>query len=152
MAIVIPAYYAAMWALGALGVVAVASNPAVQQASQNAVNAAGQALSGARANLRDAIAGENCVDCDDCGQYTRSIWRSINELSKRQNDMLRDDQDLFNLRPTGRNSWQGHREQFEAKQENLREKLRNAQNDGCPVPPSAWNWATRSAPSRPTPR
>jgi hypothetical protein len=148
-----PQAVAAMGALAAATGIAVwGQTPAGKQATQQAAQGLANAVSRARTAVRDAVTDDTCEDCDPCRERNSEINRSVNELKKRHGDMLADKMDLFNTRPTGPMSWQGHIDQFKQKQKNLRRQLNDAASQGCTPPGDAWSWASRQSPSRPNPK
>ena len=93
------------------------------------------------------------VECrDDCDTLYRQIRSVLGELKRRYWEMRDDKQDLFNTNRTGRNSWEGHQQQFQNKQATLRYLLWRADQQGCfAYPEDSWSWATRSPPIQPGP-
>ncbi|WP_155888451.1 hypothetical protein [Inquilinus limosus] len=106
--------------------------------------------------LREGAATDACSTCDPdpCKRLGQEITGKRNELAKRYSDLLEDKYGLFALRPDGIpgvGSWDGHIQQFENKQANLRKSLNEASARGCGDQGDAWSWATREPPTRPSP-
>jgi hypothetical protein len=71
-------------------------------------------------------------------------------IKKRYYDMVLDQGDMFNTKPTGTVSWEGHQHQYKGWQRGLRKLLKEADSKGCKACQSdAWDWATRPAPQIP---
>ncbi|QEX22839.1 hypothetical protein FRZ61_27720 [Hypericibacter adhaerens] len=82
---------------------------------------------------------------DECQKRYEAINKLVNELKRRYYEILADKRELP---ASGPNSVQGHKQQFENKQTQLRNMLNDADSAGCSLyNPDAWNWATRPAPS-----
>jgi RHS repeat-associated protein len=86
----------------------------------------------------------------NCSKLAQMINSVRNELVGRYNAIKAD---KFRLPYFGRMSVQGHRQQFEDKQANLRSNLTAWNSDGCNNTPGgpkisgdSWKWATRPAP------
>jgi hypothetical protein len=82
----------------------------------------------------------------ECEDLLKKIQSRVNELKKRLQDLV---EDKMGLPLTGKMSIQGHQQQFENKQESLKNLLQqwdtNSCGDGKPV--EAWKWATRPTPA-----
>ena len=131
-------------AVGAGAIMATQNSEAIGEALDNAA-------SKAKSLLRDITASEPCKECDDCTKKNAEISAVRNELKQRYDEMRRDERDLFNTRPTGTMSWQGHIMQFRSKQAQLRSLL-SSLPPNCPPPPDAWEWASKDPPSKPAPK
>ena len=89
-------------------------------------------------------------DPDECEKLYQQIKRQVDLLKKRYYELKTDKLDLYNTRPTGRNSFQGHQQQFSEVQSTLRRLLIKASSLGCQnYQYDAWFWATRSTPMQP---
>ena len=87
---------------------------------------------------------------DQCQELYARINSRVNLLKKRYWELLEDKLDLYNTRPTGSMSWEGHRQQFQGVQRGLRRLLEEADTKGCVnYHPEAWHWASVDTPSRP---
>jgi RHS repeat-associated protein len=94
-----------------------------------------------------------CEDNDDCEPLYKEIDQLVKLLKKRYWEMRADKNDLFNTRPSGTMSWDGHQQQFTQVQRTLRRVLNEADSKGCTAYRSdAWSWATKPPPSQPAPR
>ncbi|HEX2752271.1 MAG TPA: RHS repeat-associated core domain-containing protein, partial [Alphaproteobacteria bacterium] len=144
----------------ALGTQAWLQSPAGQKArddwtqwAQNTINAGAQWT---QTNVVQPVKNwckENFGDTndpDDCEKLYQEIRSNVDLLKRRYYELLEDKLDLYNLKPTGAFSWQGHRQQFLQVQKTLRGLLGKAISQGCmSYQIDAWIWATRPAPSRP---
>ena len=85
-----------------------------------------------------------------CNDLSNRIKELRDELSKRTDELI---EDKHNLPQTGRNSIDGHQQQFRNKQSELRDKLNQFQSNGCGggTPADAWKFATMPAP-KPAPK
>ena len=88
-------------------------------------------------------------DPDECERLRDQIRSRVEELKFRYTDMLVDAHGLFQRPLPGIGSWPGHVQQFEDKRRNLRKLIDEATNRGCAVPPEAFMWLIRPAPSKP---
>jgi uncharacterized protein HemX len=91
----------------------------------------------AKAETKDVVADTTCENCDRCRELIAEINEKTAELKRRRDQMRIDDKDLFTTRPAGKFSWQGHIDQFQNKQTNLRALIAEAQTLGCQIPPDA---------------
>jgi|LakMenE18May11ns_1017448.scaffolds.fasta_scaffold9756900_2 hypothetical protein len=91
----------------------------------------------AKAETKDVVADTTCENCDRCRELIAEINEKTAELKRRRDQMRIDDKDLSNTRPAGKFSWQGHIDQFQNKQTNLRALIAEAQTLGCQIPPDA---------------
>jgi RHS repeat-associated protein len=87
--------------------------------------------------------GDDPSDCDDLADKIQDVR---NELAKRADDLRENARDLP---ATGPNSIDGHRQQFENKQTQLRNLLNEYNMNNCqnPLPEDVWDYATGRAPS-----
>lgn len=85
-------------------------------------------------------------DQDRCKQLSDKINQLRNELAKRYGDLQANE---LGLPLTGPMSIGGHQQQFENKQTQLRKLLNDFNSQGCNggLPPDAWEYATKDAPS-----
>jgi RHS repeat-associated protein len=85
-------------------------------------------------------------DQDRCKQLRDKINQLRNELAKRYGDLQANE---LGLPLTGPMSIGGHQQQFENKQTQLRKLLNDFDTQGCNggLPPDAWEYATKDAPS-----
>lgn len=104
-----------------------------------------------------------CATCEDpnCRDQGEKIRQRVEELKSRYNDMLRDEQNLFQnhydigdalyLDGVKIGSWVGHLMQYDAKQRNLAKLLRDYKDMGCPElsGDEVEEWATRPPPDGP---
>jgi RHS repeat-associated protein len=82
---------------------------------------------------------------DKCSQLIQQINAAVDDLKRRYYQII---EDKWNLPPTGPNSVAGHQQQFENRQDELRDLLNQAATLGCTgYDPDAWDWATRPVPS-----
>ena len=94
---------------------------------------------------------------DDCNNLLQEIYRYMNTINGRINDLLNDPLDLYNLAydtpnpalPPKSGTYVGHQGQVEGWQGGLRKLLEDARKKGCPIPPGAWSLASRPIPSQP---
>jgi RHS repeat-associated protein len=96
---------------------------------------------------------------DNCDKILAEIYRAMNMLEKRINDMLVDKCNMFNLARSVANpnlpegcrttTWDGHIRAAEGWQQRLRSLIQKAQSQGCIVPADAWVLATRPLPGAP---
>lgn len=87
----------------------------------------------------------------DCEDLLTQIIARIAELAARADALIRDP---LGLPPSGPMSVEGHQQQFQNKQQNLRRMLNQWDTNNCGpgyLPENAWRWATRPVP-RPAPR
>jgi len=134
--------FAAQCAAAGIGGAAVAAEAAKQAAAASAAAAGSNASTSSPAN---------CPAKDDpCPPLYARIVELRDEIRTRYYQMLEDKNDLYMTRPTGPNSWAGHQEQYENKQEALRGVIYLANGAGClSYPTDAWEWATKPPPNRP---
>ena len=95
----------------------------------------------------------------DCGKKLEEIYKFMNEIAEKIDEMLIDKCDLYNQaydvkNPSlpgacGRTTWVGHEVQIQNLQRGLRRLLKEAEEMGCPIPPGAWPLATRPTPNQP---
>lgn len=90
---------------------------------------------------------------DPCGDLLQEILEFIEEIQRRYWDLRNDIGNLPETPPAephpryGTRSKQGERHQFNGRQQGLRNRLNEFQENGCGPPPAvAWDWATREAP------
>jgi uncharacterized protein (DUF1501 family) len=125
---------------------------------------AGQAINSAREGARaDAgVTTDYCAICQDpkCRDQGKKVKQRRDELQKRHDEMREDPQSLFKNHKTIANahpvygSWDGHVQQFRAKQANLRKLIQEYNAlDGCPrLDGDHWRQASREPPSAPAPK
>ena len=83
-------------------------------------------------------------------------WR-LNERTRREKSVksedrpLNDAYDLYNTKPTGTMSWEGHQHQYEGARNRLNRLVQDYYSSGCkgPLPPGFGQWAMRPAPPAP---
>lgn len=101
---------------------------------------------------------ESSCPQNDCSELLKEIYRYMNEIDKRLNDLLTDRCGMYTEAFSGPNanlgagcngSWLGHIHQLEGWQAGLRWAIERAAARGCPIPPRAYNLATRGLPSAP---
>jgi uncharacterized protein (DUF1501 family) len=147
----ISAYRAYRAAQAAAAVVAAA---AVTNEGINAVRDSAQTDAG--------VTTDYCASCQDpnCRDKGKKVKDRRDELQRRHDEMREDPESLFQNHRTVANahpiygSWDGHIQQFRAKQANLR-KLINEYNalDNCPrLDGDHWRQASREPPSAPAPK
>jgi len=100
-----------------------------------------------------------CSYGSECEQLVKDIYRYMNTISQRIDDLLIDWCDLYNKAydvpnpslPGGcaGTTWVGHQQQVLGWQQGLRNLLKEAERKGCLIPPGAWDLATRPIPSQP---
>lgn len=154
----------AIWLLGALGALIIATNPATQQAAQQTGEAVAAAMDKASTKLRDAVIAEPCHNCErpECKEINRRISERINGrkmLKERYEHMLHDrsKHNLFrdhfstsNPHPDGYGSWEGHQQKYRDLQVNLGRLIAQAESLVCPITvPDALEWATKPPPNEP---
>ncbi len=145
-------------------------------ACANPANAAGCAAAGITGSGQRILAKklsqlaknylESCNNKQDpCPELLEEIEELKLEIKDRYWQMLVDRWDLYvearqvgsnpndpNSALNGKGTWDGHRIQYENKQNSLRNLLKLAAEFGCQVPPDAVDWSTRPAPIRPSQR
>lgn len=83
-------------------------------------------------------------DEDDCNKLYAEIDRLVNQLQRRYRQLRENRRELPK---TGPNSIEGHKTKFRNRQEELRDKLNQANANGClAYRQDAWTWATMQAP------
>ena len=162
-AVAIPlAYYAA-----AAVVTAIAAQYAWQQsgaaektakAVDNMIANMSSAEEEAQAKSKTGTVADTCSTCQPpgCDDKNKKIDERVEELKIRHRDMVEDTNNLFyhhyftSQAHPQLGSYQGHQQQFDAKQKNLRKQINDARQAGCTVTnPDAEEWATNSAPQSP---
>jgi RHS repeat-associated protein len=100
----------------------------------------------------------NCPGDDDkCKAIQRAIYEAMTVLQGRIDDLLSDSWRLYDTAHSVRNpayppevgTWMGHIQQAQGWQNRLRNLIKKAVENGCPIPPGAWGLATRPLPSMP---
>jgi len=87
-----------------------------------------------------------------CGDLIAKMRAYVEELKKREAEMLTDHFDLYKIRPNkipGIGSWPGHQEQFRVKQNAIKNLIREARGNGCVVPPDVIEWVNKAPPDKP---
>ncbi len=121
-------------------------------AGGGAVGSSAGGLLGSAAGSAAGNAAANKICSDDrCPPLYAKIVALRDEVKKRYFAMLADPLDLYNTKPTGQGSWDGHQQQYQNKQAALRDYLGLANAADCTNYPSdAWEWATKPPPNRPS--
>jgi RHS repeat-associated protein len=104
-----------------------------------------------------AVTPERCeYDDDKCRKILGEIYRYLQTVNGRIDDMLADQYRLFDFAYdkeipalAGKGTWQGHYTQADGWQRGLRNLIREALKYRCKVPPEAWAAAYRKIPLRP---
>ena len=98
-----------------------------------------------------AILDKTCTNDDDpCRPRYAALERALRIVKSRYAAMLADENDLYLTRYFGRDSWMGHRQQYEDAQRSLRNAIDSANAAGClNYPDDAYEWANKPAPSEP---
>jgi len=98
----------------------------------------------------------HCSATKDCTPYEEAIQAALDEVIGRYNELLADIHGLYplscknpNASKPGIGSWAGHLQRFDDAKLDLQNAIADAIAAGCPVPPEAEEWATKSPPSCP---
>jgi hypothetical protein len=147
---------------------ACATNPANAAACAEAASAAGGAVPSAAVRWgarwitqKAANYLDQCVDKQDpCPEIEAGMSQVRDELKGRYTAMMMDKGDMFIdahsapvVDPTrafsGQGYWIGHQQQYQDKQNMLRNLIQIAHEFGCKVDPDIQNWSQRPPPSAP---
>jgi len=109
--------------------------------------------------LYTAISPERCEhDEEKCRKILEEIYRYMNTVNRRIDEMLVDQHRLFDFaydKPltggplAGKGTWTGHYRQASGWQEGLRNLIREALKYRCKIPREAWEAAYRKIPMSP---
>lgn len=96
---------------------------------------------------------------NECAELRQEIYEFMNLISEKINDLLTDYCDLYSQAydvvnqslpgACGKTTWVGHQQQVRDLQQGLRNRLKEAERKGCPIPAGAWELATRPVPNQP---
>lgn len=157
----------AYWAVGGL-IVATGATIAWQQsggpeATAEALNNLAQSMQGANQQAQtqapaiSTTCTGNCTPPPNCNDRNNKIKERVDELRQRFQDMVQDANNLYyhhyftSQAHPQLGSYQGHQQQYDMKQKNLRRQMKEAEDAGCTVDvDEAEDWATNSHPQSPT--